>query len=112
MKYDKLVRDKIVSKLLFDKQIVSFRHIDAKHQRISCLVDKLQEERNELMEAINRDGDILNEIVDVIEVVQALGAQYGFKKRHIERARRKKVLRLGGFKHFFFLENVEKPDEA
>lgn len=111
MKYNKLVRDKIVGKLEFDKQIVSYHNIDVPAQRLPVLIDKLQEERNELIEAITNKGDVLDEIADVMEVLYAIGTHFGFSKRQIGLARRKKALRLGTFKHFFYLHTVEKPDE-
>ena len=63
MKYNKLVRDKIVAKIQMDNQVVQYHNIDVPAQRIAVLIDKFQEERTELIEAVTNDGNILDEVI-------------------------------------------------
>lgn len=98
--YDKLVRDRI-------PEIIenSGNHCEVEivndEVALEYLYKKLNEEVEELLEDKN-----LEEIVDVIEVLFAIGKKYGYSEEDILSRRAEKKAKSGGFENNIVLKNV------
>lgn len=99
--YNKLVRDKIPEIIRADgKQLKSHVLDDAEH--LEALIKKLEEEVAELAEARN-----VEELADVHEVLIALAEALKIVPEELEKVRRDKADKRGGFQQRVFLEEVE-----
>lgn len=98
----KLVRDLIPEIVERSGGIAVVRQL-AHEERLPALLDKLQEEADELREA----GDAAScseELADVFEVVLAIAAQLGVAWAEIERLARDKREERGGFEQALWME--------
>lgn len=99
--YDKLVRDRIpeiieASGNKCETQVVN----DA--VALEYLYKKLNEEVSELLEDKN-----LDEIADVMEVLFAIGAKYGYSEDDVLGKRNEKRVNRGGFEDNIVLKSVK-----
>ena len=101
MKYNKLVRDKI-PQIIKDNGQVSVTHIASDDEYAEKLKAKLQEEVNEFLEDLNKE-----ELADILEVVYTLCDLYKIDKNKLERIRKEKAEKRGGFKDKIILEEVK-----
>lgn len=98
--FDKLVRDRI-------PEIIenSGNHCDVEvvsdEVALEYLYKKLQEEVDELIEDKN-----LEEIVDVVEVLFAIGGKYGYSEDDILNRRYEKKTKSGGFEKNIIMKNT------
>ncbi|MDP3966521.1 MAG: nucleoside triphosphate pyrophosphohydrolase [archaeon] len=102
MKYDKLVRDKIIEILKLEKLEYSY-HIASKTEYEKKLKEKLIEEVNEFL----KDG-ALDELADIQEVVNAICNFYGFYQEDLEKLRRDKFESRGGLEKRIILDEVKE----
>lgn len=98
--YDKLVRDRIpeiieASGNKCETQVVS------NEVALEYLYKKLNEEVGELLEDKN-----LDEIVDVMEVLFAIGAKYGYSEDDVLAKRNEKRVNRGGFEDNIILKKT------
>jgi predicted house-cleaning noncanonical NTP pyrophosphatase (MazG superfamily) len=99
--YNKLVRDKIPDIIRADGKRLKSRVLDdAEH--LEALIKKLEEEVAELAEARNTE-----ELADVHEVLMALAEALKIEPEELEKVRRDKADKRGGFQQKIFLEEVE-----
>jgi predicted house-cleaning noncanonical NTP pyrophosphatase (MazG superfamily) len=99
--YNKLVRDRIPEIIRADGKRLKSRVLnDAEH--LEALLKKLEEEVAELTEARN-----VEELADVHEVLIALTEALKIKPEELEKTRRGKAAKRGGFQERIFLEEVE-----
>ena len=99
--YNKLVRDHIPDIIRADgKRLKS--HILDDTEYLEALLRKLEEEVSELAEARN-----VEELADVHEVLIALTEALKIDTEEVERIRREKAIKRGGFQQKIFLEEVE-----
>ena len=68
---------------------------------------KMSEEAQELLNAESKE-EILNELVDIQELIQAVAINYGFSMDEIEKKRQIKKQERGGFKKRLWLEYVDE----
>jgi len=105
--YKKLVRDRI-------PELISKEGCSCKVRRLSkaayarALKAKILEEAYELSGAKGK-GDLLNELIDLQELVEAFRVLLGMKPNGFQGKVRQKRLKRGGFKKRLFLEYVEEP---
>ena len=100
--YNKLVRDKIPEIIEADGKVCR-THILSNEEYIVALEAKLNEEVAEYQADKN-----LEEMVDVLEVLQAICMARGYSVAELEAMRAKKAEKRGGFKEKIFLEYVEE----
>jgi predicted house-cleaning noncanonical NTP pyrophosphatase (MazG superfamily) len=97
---EKLVRDKIPSLQRDRGASPSVRIAQEDEEFRACLIQKLYEELGELDACIKNGAlaqDSAMELVDILEVVYALGDLLGFSKERLNTLRIEKRLERGGF---------------
>ena len=94
LEYSQLIGSKIHTKELSDEEYND------------SLKDKLIEEAAEVKEA-STNKDILEEMADVLEVLDALCHLHGISKDDLETCKQKKFLERGGFYHRKFVTVAE-----
>ena len=104
-KYDKLVRDNI-PKIIKKSNKTPITRKATDEEFIEKLKEKVLEEANELMKATNQ-GHELEEIIDIMEAINAYFKHKDIKAKDIERARKLKIRHNGAFKKRVILERVE-----
>ena len=98
--YNKLVRDNIPDIILKDNELPVTRILN-EEEYIKALDKKLKEEVNEYL-----DGNNIEEMVDILEVIRAILRAKGSSYKEIEVKRKKKALKRGTFKKKVYLEKV------
>jgi predicted house-cleaning noncanonical NTP pyrophosphatase (MazG superfamily) len=99
----KLVRDNIPEIIRKSGREPEVKRIEGESLR-KALKDKLVEEAAELRNV----DDPYGELVDVLEVIEALIEEYGLDRQRLEDARKEKLRRAGGFKKGYVLVEDEK----
>jgi len=109
MKYlfrcEKLVRDRIPELMTHQGSVIQVETLDHK-AHIAALKNKLKEEVLEVCEASSRE-EIMEEMADVTEVLDALALKLSIKRSEIESLKRTKSIKNGGFDRGLFLKTVE-----
>ncbi len=108
-RYGKLVRDKIPEIVRTEGKVPNVRNLDVDSFRNELLY-KLIEEAEELRKAgeyneASKPG-LIEESADVLEVMYAIFEEFDLDEGEIERVRREKLEKKGGFKDKVFLESV------
>jgi predicted house-cleaning noncanonical NTP pyrophosphatase (MazG superfamily) len=102
-KYEKLVRDRIPEIIQRAGKTPVWRELrDEEFRR--ALKAKALEEAQELFDAA--DDELLSELADLEEVVEAILTAYGSSREELEAAREKKNEERGAFTRRLFLESV------
>lgn len=100
--YNKLVRDKIPEIIETEGKVCRCRILGGEEYR--CRLDaKLDEELAEF-----RESHELEELADVLEVLYATARAYGVEWDSVEKIRREKAEKRGGFDRRIFLESVDE----
>ena len=102
--YNKLVRDRIPEIIIKNggsPKTTTLNDVDYQTK----LKEKLVEEATELLA---EKEDVLNELADVLELVISIGKNHGLKYSEIEKKRKSKNTKRGGFKKRIFLEWVDE----
>lgn len=100
MKYDKLVRDRIIE-IIEAKGEKALYHIAPEEEYAAKLKEKLQEEIGEFLEAESKE-----EMADVFEVITAILAQKGWNIEEVIEIQKKKREDRGGFEKRIILEEA------
>lgn len=103
--HNKLVRDRIPEIIEKDNKTCKVRVLDD-FEYLECLKSKLLEEGNEVKNANSRI-EIIKEIADVLEVLDAIKACYAITDDEIMDIKNKKATSNGAFNKKLFLEYVE-----
>ncbi|WP_288341772.1 nucleoside triphosphate pyrophosphohydrolase [uncultured Dubosiella sp.] len=104
--HNKLVRDRIPEIIEEDGKTCKMHIMDEESYR-HALKAKLLEEANEVKEAASKE-ELIKEMADVLEVLEALQKTFGIDIKEVERVKDKKALSNGKFERRIFLEYVEK----
>ncbi len=106
VKYNKLIRDRI-PKIIEDDGWTPILKTLNKKEFLIALKKKVVEEANELVDAKNKK-DIVNEIVDIQEILDAIILQVRSSKSKIKEQQKLKSKKRGVFKKRLFLIREEK----
>lgn len=107
---EKLVRDRIPEIMAETGNAVEVLTLDHK-AHINALKEKLKEEVEEVFRAKSRE-EIIEEIADVAEVLDALALKLSIRKSEIEEKKRNKSIKKGGFDRGIFVKTVELPSDS
>lgn len=105
--HNKLVRDKVPQIIRENKQIPITKKL-GKEDFVNELLRKLEEEIQEVIGARNDKEELLAEIGDVYEVLDAIMDLYKLDKNLILELQEKKRKERGGFEERTYLESVEE----
>ena len=105
-KYNKLVRDRIPEIIKEASWKPTVRKLK-KREFLSALKKKVSEEARELICAKDKK-EVINEIVDIQELIDALTSEIGLSKPKIKKLQATKRKKRGGFKKHLFLIKEEK----
>lgn len=100
MKYNKLVRDKIIEIIQKQGKEPVF-HVAENEEYWQKLKEKLQEEVKEFLA-----DESIEELADILEVLEAIGKYKKFNKARIESIKNKKAKERGAFKKRIILEKA------
>ncbi|KAA0566618.1 nucleoside triphosphate pyrophosphohydrolase [Bacillus sp. CH30_1T] len=103
--YNKLVRDKIPQIIESKGKEYSTKVLNDEDY-IKYLKEKAYEELDEYC-AAETDGEAVEELVDLLEVVRALAKQHGSTFEELESVRKDKAVKRGGFHEKVFLIEVK-----
>lgn len=103
--YNKLVRDKI-PKIIEKTGKAYTTSILNDEQYIEELKNKITEELEEYTKA-NNDREAVEELADILEVINALALHLGSTIEEVEKIRKMKAEKRGGFQEKVFLHEVE-----
>ncbi|UTE78479.1 nucleoside triphosphate pyrophosphohydrolase [Rossellomorea sp. KS-H15a] len=103
--YNKLVRDKIPQIIESKGKEFSTKILNDKDY-IKYLKEKAYEELDEYCEA-ETDGEAVEELADLLEVVRALSKQHGSTIEEVEKVRKVKAEKRGRFQKKVFLIKVD-----
>ena len=106
VKYNKLIRDRIpeiIKEAGWKSTVKKLKKVDF----LRTLKKKVSEEARELIRAKDKKG-IINEIVDIQELIDALTLEIGLSKPKIKKLQVTKRKKRGGFKKRLFLIKQEK----
>lgn len=101
MEFNKLVRDNIPD-IISKNGRTPFTHTAEPEEFEHALIQKLIEEANEFAE-----NPCEEEIVDVIEVLENIYFVKGYDKEKLEKMRKEKLKKRGGFVNRIILERTE-----
>ncbi len=105
-KYNKLIRDKILEIIMAAGERPYWRILNGK-EYLREIKKKILEEAKELIEAKDKKG-IIDEIVDIQELTDALISETGLTKSEIKKQQKIKNKKRGGFKKRLFLIKTKK----
>jgi len=106
VKYNKLIRDRIPEIIKKAGWKPTVRVLN-KREFLNAIKKKIFEEAKELVQSKDKKG-ITNEIVDIQELLDVLGAEIKLTKLGIEKLQTIKRKKRGGFKKRLFLIKEEK----
>lgn len=101
MKYNKLVRDKIPN-IIKNNGEIPITHIASDEEYWAKLREKLKEEVDEFLEENNKD-----ELADILEVIDAICDFKKIDKTELEKVRKLKKEKRGGFKEKIILDETK-----
>lgn len=105
--YNKLVRDNIPEIIRQEKAEPQFRILE-QEEYLEELFKKLEEEAKEAVGAMANKQDLIKEIGDVYEVIDAIIDNCGLDKEEIIKLKNERKIKRGGFNKKIFLESVNE----
>ncbi len=104
--YNKLVRDNIPEIIKKDKAEPIIRILE-QEEYLKELLKKLEEEAKEAAGAMTDKKDLMKEIGDIYEIIDAIIDNYGLDKEEIMKLKNERKIKRGGFEKKIFLESVD-----
>lgn len=108
-KFAKLVRDNIANWHVEAGHTPNVKYLKDK-DLIRALCAKLHEEADEVDGALNR-SEMIEEIADVQQVLDDLCAAEKIESSEVQRVKKEKAMRKGGFSRGVYIDSVFMPDE-
>ena len=105
---NKLVRDKIVTDMQAMGQHVASRTLDDVEYR-QRLLEKLVEEVRECR--ASDEGDMLKELADLIEVIDATASAYGIDHDQLKKIQAERREKRGSFDGRIYIEDITLEDD-
>lgn len=105
-RYNKLIRDRILE-IIRDAGEKPFWRVLNKKEYFREIKKKLAEEAKEMVKVRKRE-DVINEIVDLQELIDALAAELRLTKSQIKKQQEIKNKKRGAFKKRLFLIKTKK----
>ncbi len=105
--FNKLVRDKVVSNIERDGEIVNWTQLSGEHL-LRALREKLIEESFEVLDAIDQDS-IANELADTSEVIDGILSHLGMSRDELQQRQKQKRDKAGSFKDGTILLETQNP---
>ena len=102
MSYKKLVRDKIIDIIIANGEKPKYRTL-TNEEYLQELNKKLFEEANEFIEEYSEE-----EIADLLEFIYSIVKVKNINLEEVERIRKEKIKKRGGFEQKIYLESVEE----
>lgn len=106
---NKLVRDAIPGKMRAENQAPIYRTITGRELQ-KALLEKLKEEADEALVALDNDEEFALELADIVEVTDALARAHDISSEKLAEARSEKNTRRGGFEKGYFVEAITLED--
>lgn len=103
--YNKLVRDKIPEIIKTSGKELSTR-ILGEEEYLDSVNEKMQEELDEYLSAVTNEESI-EELADLLELIHAASASLGANIAEVEKVRKEKANKRGGFNDRIYLIEVE-----
>lgn len=103
--YNKLVRDFIPAIIEADGKSCTTRTLNEKEYK-NALKTKLTEEVDECLQAEDR-AEVVEELADILELIHALAEVNGSSFSEVERVRKEKAEKRGGFSDAIYLIEVK-----
>ena len=109
-RYGKLVRDKIPTIIRENKEIPTVRTMDTDEYRKELLYKLIEESEAARQSGYSNENRqaLLNELVDVSEVLDAILVEFEISKEDLKTAQDAKRDGRGGFTEKIFLESVKE----
>ncbi|TSC76907.1 MAG: hypothetical protein G01um101431_90 [Parcubacteria group bacterium Gr01-1014_31] len=104
--YNKLIRDRIPEIIAEKGEKAKIRTLTDEEFAVA-LAAKLVEEANEVVKAGGDSAELVKEIGDVLEVIDAIVTHFGLDRAEIERVKTNRLAERGGFSKKILLESVE-----
>lgn len=105
----KLVRDKVIQEVEGGEQW-QYRALQGDELK-RALIAKLKEEADEIPVRTEKDAEVIDELADVQEVLDALKAAYAVETNEVKEIQARKNSKKGGFKAGYYVEAVEMPED-
>jgi len=103
--YKKLVRDKIPEIIAKEGKEFSTK-ILSKEEYVSSVNEKMEEELDEYLQA-ETNVEAVEELADLLELIHAASSALGANIEEVEKVRKEKAIKRGGFEDRIFLIDVE-----
>jgi len=105
-KVEKMVRDNVMNRATGRGAVHMSAHNLAPAEHVQALKEKLREEAEEAITAQDKT-ELMDELADVLEVIQAFAFVSGFSMADIEKARVERKEERGGFEKGVYCEYIE-----
>lgn len=105
--HNKLVRDRILEIIEKDGVKYKSRMLDSEEYRKE-LAAKLVEEAKEVQETVGERDELLKELADVWEVIEAIIKEFDLDGGEIQRVKQERKDSRGGFNKKIYLEHTEE----
>ena len=109
----KLVRDKVVKKCLDDEEVLHTEYRELNKQEFRReLLRKIHEEADEIPLDDNQRNELLKELADLQEVVDALRQDFGFSTEQVQEEMARKRQDKGGFDKRHYIKYHDLADDS
>lgn len=105
--YNKLVRDRILE-ILTEKGVKFNSRIMGDEEYKKELLQKVVEEAQEVLVAIDDPMELIKELADLNEVIEAVVIAYELDETEIQKVKQERRDSRGGFEKKIFLESTEE----
>ncbi len=109
-KFDKLIRDRIYTKMLNQNSVVRLKQISKQSQLLYYYKTKLVEESNEASFAQSEEG-LVEELADIVEIIHGIAYVLRTDFEAIEKVRLSKRQTDGGFVQGIIVDTVQIEEE-